>query len=127
MTCTPCQTTHGDERDERILDLLCRLVSINTEHAEAAEGAPFGEGCARALALVLDECAARGFSVERVNDMIGWAQVGTAGPPGWVPRPPGRRSRRGRLEPRSLYGNDCRWGPVRSRRDGQQDLRRDPD
>lgn len=80
MMCTPCQTTHGDERDERILDLLCRLVNINTEHAEAAEGAPFGEGCARALALVLDECAARGFAVERVNDMIGWAQVGTAGP-----------------------------------------------
>lgn len=78
MRRTPCR--EASARDERIVSLLRELVRINTEHAQSAPGAPYGEGCARALALVLDECARRGFATRRVNDKIAWAEIGAAGP-----------------------------------------------
>lgn len=89
MAETPCQdaptaAAEGDAaraaRDARVLGLLRQLVRIKTEHGEPAPGAPFGEGCARALTFMLAECEARGFATHRVDDKIAWAEVGECGP-----------------------------------------------
>lgn len=64
------------ERDARVLELLRALVRINTEHAQAAPGAPYGEGCARALTLALAECERRGMAVRRFSEKLAWAEVG---------------------------------------------------
>ena len=81
MAETPCRDARAREaRDLRVLDLLCRLVRIKTEHGEPAPGTPYGEGCALALTFVLEECAARGFKIRRVDDKIAWAEVGDHGP-----------------------------------------------
>ena len=79
MVCTPCPGGVAAQR-ERIVELLQRLVRINSERAEACPGAPVGEGCAAALALVLEECSKRGIATHRLNDMVAWAQVGDRGP-----------------------------------------------
>lgn len=75
MTGTPCPSRQA--RDERILALLRRLVRVNTEHAAAEPGAPYGRGCARALSLVLEECELRGFATGRFGEKIAWAEVGS--------------------------------------------------
>ena len=79
MTCAPCPDDVAAQRD-RIIELLQRLVRINSERAEARPGAPMGEGCAAALALALQECSKRGIATYRLNDAVAWAQVGDRGP-----------------------------------------------
>lgn len=76
---SPCRTDK-QQRDQRILDLLRRLVRINTEHTAPEPGAPYGKGCAAALDLALAECERRGFAVTRLDQRIGWAEVGKKGP-----------------------------------------------
>lgn len=68
------------ERDERIVSLLRALVRINTEHAAPAPGAPYGEGCARALDFALGECARLGLATHRFGEKVGWAEAGSSGP-----------------------------------------------
>ena len=80
MERTPCLDSDELAGDAWILAFLRRLMKINTERAAPCEGAPFGEGCAAALASVLNECERRGFETHRVNDMIAWAEVGSTGP-----------------------------------------------
>lgn len=75
---TPCRG--AADRDERIVSLLRALVRINTEHAAPAPGAPYGDGCARALDFALGECARLGMRVRRVGEKLGVAEVGTRGP-----------------------------------------------
>ena len=103
-------------RDQRVLRLLRGLVRINTEHAAASPGAPYGEGCARALAFVLDECARRGWRTFRLGEKCGWAEVGDRGPlvafpvhldvvpagDGWTYDPYGAQ-----VEGDVLYGRGC--------------------
>lgn len=79
MRSTPRPRADAAQQD-RIVELLRRLVRINSERAQAAPGAPVGEGCAAALALAQAECDARGIATHRLNDMVAWAQVGTHGP-----------------------------------------------
>lgn len=74
----PCREIAG--RDEKIFSLLRALVRINTEHAAPAPGAPYGEGCARALEYALGECERLGFATHRLSEKIGWAEVGVRGP-----------------------------------------------
>lgn len=111
---------HGDsgcvERDERILRLLRDLVRINTEHTAALPGAPYGEGCARALSFVLEECDRRGWCTFRLGQKCGWAEVGEKGPlaafpvhldvvpagDGWERDPYGAQVENG-----VLYGRGC--------------------
>ena len=69
-----------DVRDRKVLSLLRGLVAINTEHGAAVPGAPYGEGCRRALDHALDECAARGMRTSRLGEKLGWAEVGERGP-----------------------------------------------
>lgn len=78
MGAAPCRGLSA--RDERIVDLLRRLVRINTEHAAPEPGAPYGRGCAEALDLVMRECEALGFETRRVDERVAWAQVGSTGP-----------------------------------------------
>ena len=75
---TPCREIA--RRDEKIFSLLRALVRINTEHAAPAPGAPYGEGCARALEYALGECERLGFATHRLGEKIGWAEVGARGP-----------------------------------------------
>ena len=75
---TPCR--EAAERDERIVSLLRALVRINTEHAAPAPGAPYGEGCARALDFALAECGRLGFETHRLGEKVGWAEIGARGP-----------------------------------------------
>lgn len=74
----PCREVA--ERDERIVSLLRALVRINTEHAAPAPGAPYGEGCARALDFALAECERLGFETRRLGEKVGWAETGARGP-----------------------------------------------
>ena len=76
---SPCRTDK-QQRDQRVLDLLRSLVRINTEHTAPEPGAPYGKGCAAALDLALAECERRGFAVTRLDQRIGWAEVGKKGP-----------------------------------------------
>lgn len=78
MTVAPCPG--ASSRTERIISLLRALVRINTEHAVPARDAPYGEGCARALSLVYEECERRGFAVCRLGEKVVCAEVGSAGP-----------------------------------------------
>ena len=64
-------------RTELIEDLktLCRIPSVK---GEAAEGAPYGEGPARALAAAMELCAGYGFAVQNHGDRVMTADLGDA-------------------------------------------------
>ena len=56
--------------------LLRELVAVPSVQGKAEEGAPFGNGPAKALEIMLDKCREYGFSVENVENYAGSADFG---------------------------------------------------
>lgn len=64
--------SHEDE----MTALLAELVAVPSVQGDAADGCPFGEEPARALAVMLDKCREYGFTVENVDNYAGSADLG---------------------------------------------------
>ncbi len=64
--------SHTDE----MIQILAELVAVPSVQGDAADGCPFGEEPARALAVMLDKCRRYGFTVENVNNYAGSADLG---------------------------------------------------
>lgn len=64
--------SHTDE----MIQILAELVAVPSVQGDAADGCPFGEEPARALAVMLDKCREYGFSVENVDNYAGSADLG---------------------------------------------------
>ena len=58
-----------DHRDEMVEDII-RLCSINSQRSEYVEGAPFGEGPKRALALALNLAEKYGFEITNYDNYV---------------------------------------------------------
>ncbi|MDO4864249.1 MAG: Sapep family Mn(2+)-dependent dipeptidase, partial [Ruminococcus sp.] len=67
---------HKDE----MTALLRELVAVPSVQGEAADGCPFGEEPARALAIMLEKCRGYGFAVENVDNYAGSADYGASEP-----------------------------------------------
>lgn len=68
--------SHSSEMTE----LLAELVAVPSVQGEAADGCPFGEEPARALAIMLEKCRGYGFAVENVDNYAGSADYGASEP-----------------------------------------------
>lgn len=64
--------SHTDE----MIQILAELVAVPSVQGDAADGCPFGEEPARALAVMLDKCRRYGFTVENVDNYAGSADLG---------------------------------------------------
>ena len=64
--------SHTDE----MIQILAELVAVPSVQGDAADGCPFGEEPARALAVMLDKCREYGFTVENVDNYAGSADLG---------------------------------------------------
>ena len=67
-------------REEFLAD-LAKLIAVRSVRGEAAEGKPFGEGPAAALARGLELCESYGFAVTNFENYVGAADLDPALPP----------------------------------------------